>query len=343
MMSRIEASPDRASDLTESPAYPKPGKRAASSGNLSEGIDAERLQHAKKVVLEGIRHPETCMRLAFLIEKEKLKTTRKSNPDHVLANCQNKYILIGKENIIQLLLALEDKLVEEVLRFMKLEDLQELLTFALCLAEKCAVHSKNWSELVTNAQMRYNKVLGGIRLMAVVFVKRGDNRVFYYIVDYDRGGCYKLIHKNANPKSNFVAIEHVSGIRAPLKPQLEHTWKLSGNNDDRKAKLVQPGTVSEIPVMNIFEKCGLAQELPEQLWLERVGCTPPMTPRPKGRKPTLALCDKPNGNVAVASTSSSSSSGGTAIHVVDETNKVPEGRGRPKQMAAPPSKKTRRS
>ena len=106
---------------------------------MGAGVDAERVSHARKVVTNAIKDPETALRLAYIIESKKLQTTQKpTGDDRPLAPCQNKYELIGKANIVDLLVALEeeDVLDADILHQMTHKGLIELQKYALCLGEK---------------------------------------------------------------------------------------------------------------------------------------------------------------------------------------------------------------
>ena len=321
-------------------------RRGASvATGLGAGVDAERVSHARKVVTNAIKDPETALRLAYIIESKKLQTTQKpTGDDRPLAPCQNKYELIGKANIVDLLVALEeeDVLDADILHQMTHKGLIELQKYALCLGEKCAVPSKTWGELVRESKRRY-EYLGGRRLRLVVFVKCGDEHVNYVVVDYRRGGCFALVAKSRSPKSPIVAIKHASGLEAVIKPPLHGEWIITHNHSDQEATLVQTGSINEIPVVNIFKQAGLLDRLPAPMCDDRVGQVSPW----KKQTGPLAILDQ--GHQA-SSASAADGNGRSKVRILDKTVPNPivqadsvKNRGAPKLRAKPPPPKKSRT
>ena len=71
-----------------------------------------------------------------MIEAGKLKAHRKNDGEFaILPPCTDKYILIGKERMVQVLMLLHPDAEQKMFDDMKLEDLKGLLQWALVLDE----------------------------------------------------------------------------------------------------------------------------------------------------------------------------------------------------------------
>ena len=147
-----------------------------------------------------------------MIQAGKLKAHRKNDGEFaILPPCTNKYILIGKERMVQVLMLLHPDAEQKMFDDMKLEDLKGLLQWALVLDENCAAPSKIWGELKAGAREPY-KELGDNRLEPMIYAQQGDRKVSYVEPDYVAGGCYKKVIGVHNKKRAIVAIKHVGVV-----------------------------------------------------------------------------------------------------------------------------------
>ena len=151
----------------------KAGKRGRVASGLGEAAEQELVSKAKKRVLEAMNGDSTlALKIDFLITSGKLGKARKTEgAAAMLPSCSNKYHLIGKERIIELLLRLRPALQKDALLEMDLDHLQRLQRFGLRLSDKCAVPTRAWQHLLEEARARYEE-LGGNRLDKVRFTKK---------------------------------------------------------------------------------------------------------------------------------------------------------------------------
>jgi hypothetical protein len=134
-------------------------------------------------------------KLAFLVTSGKMRSTR--NPSEgglTLPPCANKYHLIGRERIIELLKLCYKDINIAALKTLALEDLQIIIRYTLCLDVKCAIPTRVWDGVKTHALQRYEHI-GGNRLEHLVFLKKGDGKRTYYELSYADGGAFKLLKK----------------------------------------------------------------------------------------------------------------------------------------------------
>lgn len=260
----------------------KAGKRGVIGAGLVESVDAEQYAAARKLVNKAMKDDmQTAMRFAYLVTSGKIINKRKTDePDGehaILPGCANKYMLLGKDRIVALLIFLCTHLLKSILDHMHLPDLVELLDYALCLAKKCAVPSKVWGQLKAHAKIRYDAIGGG-RLGHLVFVKRGDEKAYYYEVLFPDGGAYSLVLDKK--KTKVMAVTHCSGITAKCSPPLVGKFVIENNNSDALAKLTSVDSIMDIPIVRIFKKEGLDHKLPMVLDDSRVGQASP-SPEPK--------------------------------------------------------------
>lgn len=185
------------SDLTGGSS--KVGKRGRVASGLGEATEQELVSKAKKRVNEAMNGDTSlALRIDFLITSGKLGKTKKPEGAAVmLPSCSNKYHLIGKERMVEMLLRLRRQFPKDVLLKMDLDALQRLLRFALRLSERCAVPTRVWLQLLEEASGRYEE-LGGNRLDKVKFTKKGGGKHVYYEIDYTACGAFTLIAKAKN-------------------------------------------------------------------------------------------------------------------------------------------------
>lgn len=80
--------------------------------------------------------PKAARRFVFMIEIGKLKATRQTGDDSVvLQPWSNKYVLIGKDRIVQVLMVLHPDEDQQFFDDMRLEDLKVLIQWVLMLDE----------------------------------------------------------------------------------------------------------------------------------------------------------------------------------------------------------------
>lgn len=99
--------------------------------------------------------------LALLAESKKLVFgKRKNTGGHaLLANCINKYPLLGSDRAMELFQHLKPDVNISLLKLMKSPDLKKMLVFALCLnSTGCTVPSKIWREVKAGATDRYKEL-----------------------------------------------------------------------------------------------------------------------------------------------------------------------------------------
>ena len=284
---------DNLSDIGDDDDMSTPRAKAGRRSNgvqdgFAEGLEADQVRIAKKTVVAAMKaNPLIAHKLAFLITTNKLtKKAKKGNGDYMLSPCQNKFRLIGKDRIIELLMAADENLDKKILEMMKLGDLQQLLDYAFAIDARSAVPSKLWSQLKKACMDRYESIGGG-RLGRLTFERKDDNKSYYYEVDYGSGGVYELVTKKVGRKTQVVAITHGNGTTADVQPPLDGEFVLEDNDKDREAKLVSVGGLSDVPVARVFKKVDKLDEIPEAWYIERVGApsTPPSVV--KGKKPLM--------------------------------------------------------
>lgn len=163
-----------------------------------------------------------------------------------------------------------DTLQKPVLQKLDLEQLQGLLKYGLRLADKCALPTRNWSELLVETKNRYDN-LQGDRLARVVFDKQGDSKHIFYDIDYSKGGAFELIPKG----KKYISVAHCNGTTVKLTPPLDLSYKLHNNSDDGKAMLLSETQLQEIPIAKLFQKAGKLSSIPPELELTRIGQASP--------------------------------------------------------------------
>ena len=296
----MAAQRSRYSRDTAGPSPPSPPtsckrRRLDVQDNLGEHVDAAELAKAKALLTKVMKEdPVQTRRLAYLVESGKVKSgkpQKATGDDAILPPCVNKYELLRSERVVEMLLFMDPDagLVPMELELMRLEDQRRLLRFALALSKKgCALSSKRWGSAKQGAKDRYDS-LGGNRLRGLTFVKKGDDRYVYYVVEYPAGAAYTL-EKHPKKSSMFFRLCHVSGKTARLTPMLDNSWHIVDNDDDREAYLVSPKEVYVVPCKRVFEKAGIDPStfLPVLLDDTRVGVS--MTARSSSSS-ALALCD----------------------------------------------------
>lgn len=197
-----------------------PGKgkrRSLLQEGLGDAVDQAQVSKARKLVNDAMaKDPPTALRLAYLISTNSLGKAAKGK-SQMLPGCANKYSMIGKDRSIAILCRLSTKVDKDVLGSIRKEDLVTLLNFALVLDEPCAVPSKVWIQVLEAALSRYEEV-GFQRLDDVVFVRKGDAKVFYTEVDYAQGGCFKLNSTMRQKVKVYTSITHCSGTTTKLTP-----------------------------------------------------------------------------------------------------------------------------
>ena len=262
------------------------GKRGKVLDCLGDTVAHEEIARARKVVINAVRTDDQMARkLAFLVTSGKLRS--RSSPLEgklTLPPCANKYHLIGRERIMELLLDLFPKFNGVALKTLALEDLQTLIRFALCLHVRCAIPTRVWDGVKRHAMERY-KAIGGNRLERIVFVKKGEGKRIYYEVNYDEGGAYKLVKKG----KKIVGLQHCNGVSAKVVPALDDVYTIKDNNLDDLATLVSNDNISEIPVKKVFEKDKKGNLIPTMLTEDRIGQSPNKQGHTK--KELLAISD----------------------------------------------------
>ena len=269
-------------------------RKGRKSGDLCDGaganIDMEEFRRCKRVVAKAIqKSPQAARRLCFLVEQGKLgkaKTTGTGDME-VLPPCANKWTLLGAERIRLVLKNLCDEIDMAMLNLMKLEDLKELINYALALCRKgCSVTSKVWGQLKFGARERYAEIKGN-RLKGIVFVRNGDKKAPYAEVDYGKKGCYSLGNAPSN-KKKFTKLLHVSGAVAKLNPPCEAGSYIVQNDDDHMAKIVNKNNLTQIVCKDVFKADNQESCIPD-LWAdERVG---QCKPSPVKASDLKELCD----------------------------------------------------
>lgn len=262
------------------------GKRGRVAGGLGDAAESELVSKAKKRVNEAMNGDTSlALRIDFLITSGKLGRTKKpEGAAAMLPSCSNKYHLIGKERMVEMLLRLRRQLPKDALLKMDLDALQRLLRFGLRLSEKCAVPTRVWLQLLEEACARYEE-LGGNRLDKVQFIKKGGGKHVYYEIDYAVCGAYTLVAK----AKKFVYLEHLNGSKVRLSPTLDLSYRVEKNDNDLEAVLKSDDHPAEIPVAKLFEKAKLLHFIPTELELVRIGqCSPA---KEKEKEPALALLD----------------------------------------------------
>jgi hypothetical protein len=269
-------------------------RRTAVQSGLGDTLNEAQYQRDKRTITTIINKDRaTARHFAFLIETDTLsKKARLTGEDEVLSSCTNKLSILDSKKTVELLLLMDPVNMEKTtLEGMRKTGLTQLLAYAVCASDKCALPSKHWGTVKAKLCERYEDVIGN-RLEHVVFLRRGDDRVGYFEVDWEQGGCFELV-KGKGKNKKFIAIRHVStNATAKLKPNLDESYKIENNNKEAEARLVSRTTDFEACVLSIFVKQDLANLLPSEVCLHRVGPYNTTSPN-KGRafSPPLAIAD----------------------------------------------------
>ncbi len=210
----------------------------------------------------------------------------------MLPSCTNKLSILDSKKTVELLLLMDPANMDKTtLEGMRKTGLTQLMAYALCAMDKCALPSKHWGTVKAKLCERYEDVHSN-RLDHLVFLRRGDDKVGYFEVDWEKGGCFELVRGKGKNKK-FIAIRHVSSnATAKLNPNLDESYKIENNHKEADARVTSSTTDFEARVHSIFVKQDLADFLPSEVCLHRVG--PYNTPSPsKGREcsPPLAIAD----------------------------------------------------
>ena len=138
------------------------------NGSFAGNIDLARVRKARSKVWEAMKDAQIALRFEYLVDKDVLKKKTKLQGDlATVPPCCNKYDMLGKDRLLELLCDMEPTLDIDTFNLCQLEDLKILVHYALAAARPHAVPSKIWGELKMNSKTRYG-ALGGNRLQELV-------------------------------------------------------------------------------------------------------------------------------------------------------------------------------
>lgn len=154
-------------------------------------------------------------------------------------------------------------------------------------------------------------------------MRKGDEKMPYYKVDYSKGGAFTLNKKGRR----FVTVTYFTGVTTKLTPPLDESFNIEKNNVDDEAKCVSSTSIQETPLLALFKKANLFHHIHEPLSDTRVGQASPSPTKQE----MLALCDG-------AAEASAAASNAPAPALEDRrTDDVP--RGNPHGSAEAPRKR----
>ena len=117
------------------------------------GLDEGRLRAARKKVNDAMKNPETAVKLEYVVNKNILNKKKGATGDAaVLPPCCNKYDLLGKDRLVELVKFCEDSLDVSKLQMMYVEDLRKLTDYGNALDRPCAIPGKVWGECKAHTQ-----------------------------------------------------------------------------------------------------------------------------------------------------------------------------------------------
>jgi len=259
--------------------------RAAGSfldGGLFSLVDENLAAQARKIVTQAIKEHRVAIRLMWVVQTQEKKKPKLPKGQTPMPGCCNKYHLIGKVRIVEVIFCFPDcTFTEEQLYMMQKEDLQDLQDFLLCLERPCAVLSKIPDQNKAHSVERYKSLVHN-RFTGLKMIKRGDSKYTYYDIDYSETGAYSKVQKKIRQVLMIISIQHISRITVKLATPLEAAkHRLEDNHRDWDAKLVGEDSCQQIHLAKLFVKSGHGDKLPTYLKDERVGQAAASTPSPK--------------------------------------------------------------
>ena len=218
--------------------------------NLDEKIDHREYVKNRDFVYQAMEADhDIAKRLRYLIEEGKVTTkVSKRVKQDLLPPCCNKFGLLRKERLQQVLAALErKKYTTAVTSNMEIDEMRNGLCFALFAKKTCNLMSKNFPDLLERATSRYEKLNRRLRDIPLTQLPNGK-----YVHKWATHGCFKLMLSEGQDTYDRVA-HPLTGIVIPLTDPLALHFHITMNWSEGDATVESPQSANCFKVERIYQ------------------------------------------------------------------------------------------